>query len=251
MTYTEGNGIFLVLKGPSKVSIASYLSLGGGKSFFLLVLVLVRLNSSLSDGGVKYLASSLTLLGPILRLGSSGMSCNLSLVSGVLLLRGTVTVAFPASTLLLDPVSLGRLQGYGGSGCEAMGGADTGLGRCCSMTLCITRIRCFAPPRMLLVMACPSLSCSWLRRDPRDLSTSRISGDVDAELLDDVVPVLGLMEVGEASLLDVPLELSEELLLLSLEVFIPASGDMGNTSEGSFMVVSLELGCCSAGREAL
>ena len=252
MTYTEGNGIFLVLKGPSKVSIASYLSLGGGKSFFFLVLVLIRLGSSWSEGGVKYLASSFTLLGPILRLGSSGMSCNLSLVSGVPLLRGTVTVAFPASTLLLDPVSLRRLRGYGGSGCEAMGGADTGLGHCCcSMALCITRIRCFAPPRMLLVTACPSLSRSWLRREPRALSTSRISGDVDAELLDDVVPVLGLVEVGEASLLDVPLELSEELLLLSLAVFVPASGDTGNTTEGSFVVVSLELGCCSAGREAL
>ena len=243
MTYMEGNGIFLVLKGPSKVSIASYLSLGDGKSFFLLVLVLIRLDSSSSEDGVKYLASSFTLLGPILCLGSSGMSCNLSLVCGVAMLRGTVLVAFPASTLLLDPVSLRRLRGYGGSGCEAMGGADTGLGRCCcSMALCITRIHCFAPSRMLLVTACPSLSRSWLRRDPRDLSTSRISGDVDTELL--VLPVLGLVEVEEASLLDVPLELSEELLLLSLAVFVPAS-------EGSFMVVSLELGCCDAGREAL
>ena len=78
-------------------------------------------------------------------------------------------------------------------------------------------------------MACPSLSCSWLRRDPRDLSTSRISGDVDAELLDDVVPVLGLVEVEEASLLDVPLELLEELLLLSpAEVsFKPVTGGYG------------------------
>ena len=53
------------------------------------------------------------------------MSCNLSLVSGVLV-RGKV--AFPACTLLKDPVSLRCLRGYGGSGCEAMGGADTGLG---------------------------------------------------------------------------------------------------------------------------
>ena len=128
-----------------------------------------------------------------------------------------------------------------------MGGADTGLGRCCSMALSITRIRCLAPPRMLLVTACPSLSHSWLIRYPRDLSTSLISGDVDAEL----VPVLGLVEIEEASLLDVPLELSEELLLLSLAVFIPASGDMGNTTEGSFVVVTLELGCFVAGREPL
>ena len=175
--------------------------------------MLIRLDSSLSEDGVKYLASSFTLLGSILRLGSSGMSCNLSLVSGVLVLQGTVLVAFPASTLLLDPMSLRHLCGYKGSGCEAMGGADTGLGHCCcSMALCITRICSFAPPRMLLVTGCPSLSHSWLRRDPRDLSTSRISGDVDTELLDDVVPVLGLVEVEKASLLDVPLELLEELL---------------------------------------
>ena len=91
--------------------------------------------------------------------------------------------------------------------------------------------------------ACPSLSHSWLRRDPKDLSISRISGDVDVELLDEVVPVLGLVEVEEASLLDVPLELSEELLLFSLVELVPAMGDTGNTTEGSFMVVSLELGC--------
>ena len=66
-----------------------------------------------------------------------------------------------------------------------------------------------------------------------------------------MVPVLGLVEVEEASLLDVPLELLEELLLLSLAVFVPVSGDMGNTTEGSFVVVTLELGCCVAGREAL
>ena len=59
------------------------------------------------------------------------MSCNLSLFSGVLV-RG---MAFPACTLLLDPVSLRRLRGRGGggSGCEAIGGADTGLFGCCSM----------------------------------------------------------------------------------------------------------------------
>ena len=76
--------------------------------------MLIRLFSSSSDVGVKYLASSLTRDGPILRRGgSSGMSCNVSYGSGVLELRGR-TVAFIAGTLLLDPVSLGRLTGYGG-----------------------------------------------------------------------------------------------------------------------------------------
>ena len=100
----------------------------GGNSFFRLVLWLTRLFSSSSDVGVKYLASSFTLDGPTLRLGGSCMSCNLSLVSGVLVWG---KVAFPACTLLKDPVSLRRLRGYGGSGCEATGGADTGLGLCC------------------------------------------------------------------------------------------------------------------------
>ena len=44
-----------------------------------------------------------------------------------------------------------------------------------------------------------------------DLSSSSISGNVDVELLTDVVPVLlGLVVVDDASLL-LPLELSEEL----------------------------------------
>ena len=140
------------------------------------------------------------------------MSCNLSPVSGVLV-RG---MAFPACTLLSDPVSLRCLQGYGGRGCEAMGGADTGLGRCCcSMDLCMTLICCLAPMRVPHVTAQPSLSCSWLKMVPKDFSISSISGDVEVELLTEVVPVLGLVIVDDASLLlPVPLEeLSEELSL--------------------------------------
>ena len=90
---------------------------------------------------------------------------------------------------------------------------------------------------------------------PMDLSSSSISGDVDAELLVEVVPVLlGLVIVDEASLLlDVPLVLSEELEPLedSLSVSWPAAWDTGNTTEGSFVVVSLELGCNAADSEAL
>ena len=73
--------------------------------------------------------------------------------------------------------------------------------------------------------------------------SSRISGDVDAELLVEVVPVSGLVEVDDASeLLDVPLVLSEELPLEDW-LSVPVDGELGNTTEGSFVVVSLELGC--------
>ena len=85
---------------------------------------------------------------------------------------------------------------------------------------------------------------------PMDLSISSISGDVDAELLVEVVPVLGLVIVDDASLLDVPLELSEELSLVDGESG-PAASDTGNTTEGSFVMVSLELGCNAADGEAL
>ena len=77
------------------------------------------------------------------------MSCNLSLFSGVLV-RG---MAFLACTLLSDPVLLRRLRGRGGSGCEAIGGADTGLFGCCSIAFCIMRIRCFVPMMVLRVTA--------------------------------------------------------------------------------------------------
>ena len=89
---------------------------------------------------------------------------------------------------------------------------------------------------------------------PMDLSISSISGDVEAELLAEVVPVLGLVIVDDASLL-LPLVLSEELDPLedsvSLSVSWPAAWDTGNTSEGSFVVVLLELGCGVAEGEAL
>ena len=89
---------------------------------------------------------------------------------------------------------------------------------------------------------------------PMDLSISSISGDVDVELLAEVVPVLGLVVVDDASLL-LPLVLSEELDPLedsvSLSVSWPAAWDTGNTSEGSFVMVLLELGCGVADREAL
>ena len=53
------------------------------------------------------------------------MSCNLLSVSESLLLRRAL--AFSACTCFVDPLSLGRLRGYGGSGMFATGGAETGL----------------------------------------------------------------------------------------------------------------------------
>ena len=87
-----------------------------------------------------------------------------------------------------------------------------------------------------------------------DLSISSISGDVDVELLAEVVPVLGLVIVDDASLL-LPLVLSEELDLLedsvSLSVSWPAVWDTGTMTEGSFVMVLHELGCRLADREAI
>ena len=88
-----------------------------------------------------------------------------------------------------------------------------------------------------------------------DLSSSSISGEVEVELLAEVVPVLGLVVVDEASLLlPLELELSEELSLEELlveSVSWPAAWDTGNTTEGSFVMVSFELSCGLAEREAL
>ena len=44
-------------------------------------------------------------------------------------------------------------KGGGGSGCEATGGADTGLFGCCSIALCITRIHCLASMMVLRMTA--------------------------------------------------------------------------------------------------
>ena len=56
------------------------------------------------------------------------MSCNLS-VPESLLLRGAL--AFSACTCFVDPLSLGHLRGYGGSGIFATEGAETGRGWFC------------------------------------------------------------------------------------------------------------------------
>ena len=116
------------LKSDYNVYFSLSSSFFGSKSFLRLVLLLTRLLSSSSDVGVKNLANSLTWEGPMHLRGSSWMSCNLS-VSESLLLRGAL--AFSACTCFLDPLSLGRLRGYGGSGMFATGGTETGLGWFC------------------------------------------------------------------------------------------------------------------------
>ena len=63
--------------------------------------------------------------------GSSWMSCNLSVSESLLLWRA---LAFSACTCFLDPLSLGCLRGYGGSGTFAAGGTETGLGWFCGLT---------------------------------------------------------------------------------------------------------------------
>ena len=69
------------------------------------------------------------------------MSCNLSVSESLLLWRA---LAFSACTCLLDPLSHGRLPGYGGSGIFAAGGAETGRSWYCGcMATCFrTAIRC-------------------------------------------------------------------------------------------------------------
>ena len=100
--------------------------------------------------------------------------------------------AFSACTCFLDPMSLGRLQGYGGSGIFAAGGAETGLGWFCScIATCFKMvIRCccsLRSPICLLVTACPCFSLVPASKLLKERSISNSSGDVDQEELADVV----------------------------------------------------------------
>ena len=134
MTSLENIGLSLkdrvyALKSDYNVYFSLSSSFFSSKSFLHLVLLLKRLFSSSSDVGVKNLANSLTREGPMRLRGSSQMSCNLLSVSESLLLRRAL--AFSAYTCFSDPLSLGRLRGYGGSGIFATGGAETGRGWFC------------------------------------------------------------------------------------------------------------------------
>ena len=117
--------------------------------------------------------------------GSSWMSCNLS-VSESLLLRGAL--AFSACTWFLDPLSLGRLRGYGGSGIFATGGAETGRGWFCGwLATCFsTAIRCCWSLKLsiwLLVTGWPWWSLVPTSRLLKEHSISSSSGDVDRDVL--------------------------------------------------------------------
>ena len=128
------------LKSDYNVYFSLSFSFFGSKSFLHLVLLLTQLFSSLSDVDMKNLANSLTQEGPMHLWGSSWMSCNLS-VSESLLLWGAL--AFSACTCFLDPLSLGRLRGYGGSGMFATRGAETGLGWFCGwLATCFSTAIC-------------------------------------------------------------------------------------------------------------
>ena len=100
--------------------------------------------------------------------------------------------AFSACTCFLDPMSLGHLLGYGGSGIFAAGGAETGLGWFCGcIATCFKMvIRCccsLRSPICLLVTACPCFSLVPVSKLLKECSISNSSGDVDQEELADVV----------------------------------------------------------------
>ena len=243
------------LKSDYNVYFSLSSSLFGSKSFLRLVLLLTRLFSSSSDVGVKNLANSLTQDGPMRLRGSSWMSCNLS-VSESLLLWGAL--AFSACTWLLDPLSLGRLRGYGGSGIFATGGAEMGRGWFCGwLATCFsTAIRCCWSLKLSIWL----LVTGWLWRSLvpasrllKERSISSSSGDVDRDVLAELL-VSGLEafedgcellsdDVSDEELLSVP-------LVLVLSVHELPDGELGKDTEDSLVVVS-DTGCELAGWESL
>ena len=69
------------------------------------------------------------------------MSCNLSISESLLFLQRAL--AFSACTWFLDPMSLGRLWGYGGVAClllevmrQALVGSVAAMATCFSMVIC-------------------------------------------------------------------------------------------------------------------
>ena len=243
----------LSLKSDYNVYFSLSSSLFGSKSFFRLVLLLTRLFSSSSDVGVKNLANSLTRDGPMRLRGSSWMSCNL--FSESLLLRGAL--AFSACTWLLDPLSLGRLRGYGGSGIFATGGAETGCGWFCGwLATCFsTAIRCCWSLKLSIWL----LVTGWLwwslvpaSRLLKERSISSSSGDVDRDVLAELL-VSGLEAFEDGCELlsdDVSDELLSVPLVLVLSVLELPDGELGKDTEDSLVVVS-DTGCQLADWESL
>ena len=243
------------LKSDYNVYFSLSSSFFGSKSFLRLVLLLTRLFSSSSDVGVKNLANSLTWEGPMRLWGSSWMSCNLLSVSESLLLRRALT--FSACTCFVDPLSLGRLWGYRGSGIFATGGAETGRGWFCGWLA-----TCFS----MAIHCCWSLKLSiwllvtgwlWRSRVPasrllKERSISSNSGEVDRDVLAELL-VSGLEAFEDGCELlsdDVSDDELSVPLVLVLSVLELPDGELGKDTEDSLVVVS-DTGCKLAGWESL
>ena len=244
------------LKSDYNVYFSLSSSFFGLKSFLRQVLLLTRLFSSSSDVGMKNLANSLTREGPMRLRGSSWMSCNLS-VPESLLLWGAL--AFSACTCFVDPLSHGRLRGYGGSGFSATGGTETGRGWYCGwLATCFsTAIRCCWSLKLSIWL----LITGWLWRSLvptsrllKERSISSSLGEVDHDVLAELL-VSGLEAFKDGcELLSDDVSDDEELLsvplVLVLSVFELPDGELGKDTEDSLMVVS-DTGCELAGWESL
>ena len=209
---------------------------------------------------MKNLANSLTWDGPMRLWGSSWMSCNLS-VSDSLLLRGAL--AFSACTWFVDPLSLGCLRGYGGSGIFATGGAETGRGWFCGwLATCFSTAICCCWSLKLSIWL---LVTGWLWRSLvpasrllKEHSISSSSGDVDRDVLAQLL-VSGLEAFEDGCELlsdDVSDDVSDDEELLSVPLVLVLSvlelpdGELGKDTEDSLVVVS-DTGCELAGWESL
>ena len=234
------------LKSDYNVYFSLSSSFFGSKSFLLF--------SSSSDVGVKNLANSLTREGPMCLRGSSWMSCNLSVSESLLLQRA---LAFSACTCFVDPLSLGRLRGYGGSGMLATGGAEIGLSWFCGwLATCFsTAIRCCWSLKLSIWL----LVTGWLWRSLvpasrllKEHSISSNSGDVDRDVLAELL-VSGLEAFKDGWELlsdDVSDEELSVPLVLVLSVHELPDGELGKDTEDSLVVVS-DTGCELAGWESL
>ena len=143
---------------------------------------------------------------------------------------------FSACTWFLDPMSLGCLQGYGGSGTLAAGGAETGLGWLCGCmaTCCKTVIHCCCSHKLsiwLLITACPCFSLVPVSKVLKEHSISISSGDVCNELADVVVSGLEALKDGWELFSDnvSDEELSVPLVLVLYALELP-DGELGKDS---------------------
>ena len=164
------------------------------------------------------------------------MSCSLSLVSESLLFLHRA-LAFSACTWFLDLMSLGCLQGYGGSGTLAAGGTETGLGWLCGcMATCFkTVIPCYCSHKLsiwLLITACPCFSLVPVSKVLKERFISISFGNVVCNELADVI-VSGLealkdsWELFSDDVADEELSVPLVLVLSALEL---PDGELGKDS---------------------